>query len=105
VKRTRIATDDAPRVTQKSHQWTKLTVVDQRGRISTRGSYCIGKIALTWAIVYDATQTKRLPNPAAKFAEAIRRPTLGAPASAWTQYDVPVKPRALQKTGHFRLIT
>src|SRR4029077_20487434 len=65
VKRTRVAANDAQCIAQKSHQRTKLTVIEQRGRISARGSDCSGKIVLAWAIVYDAAQTKRLSNPVA----------------------------------------
>jgi hypothetical protein len=54
MKRPRVAANDAECVAQKRHQLAKFSVVEERARISARGTNRGGQIALPGTVVHDA---------------------------------------------------
>src|SRR6266436_130765 len=100
MKRTRVPTDDAECVAQKSHQLAEFAVVQERRRIAARCTNRSGQIILPGAVVYDTAQTDRLSQPATQFPEALRRPAFRPPATTRTQNDVSVNTSPTQISSH-----
>ena len=104
MKRAGIAADDARRVAQESHQWTKRTIV--RYRISVTAAFADGqrKIVFAGAVIHHAAEAKGVSNHFAELAEAFGRPTFRTPAAAGTQDDVAVEAMLVQKVAKFSLV-
>src|SRR5260370_1558551 len=100
MERTRVPTDDAECVAQKSHQLAEFAVVQERRRIAARCTNRSGQIVLAGAVVYDAAQTERLSQPATQFPQALRRPAFRPPATTRTQHNQPLNTSPTQISSH-----
>src|SRR5260370_25155556 len=100
MERTRVPTDDAECVAQKSHQLAEFAVVHELRRIAARCTNSSAPIVLAGAVVYDAAQTERLSQSAAQFPKVLRRPAFRPPATTRTQHDASVNTSPTQISSH-----
>jgi len=90
VKRTGVSSDDTLSALEQSHQLGEFAVVSDGCRVAAGGLHGSGEAFFAWTVIDDAAHAQILPDFAAKLTEALRRPTLGAPAATRTQNDIAI---------------
>src|SRR5258708_34318466 len=104
MQRTRIAADDAKRVSQESHQWAEVAMIEEWIR-GAAGFVDLGRqLFFTRAVVDDAAQAQCFTYLFAEHAEPLGRPALGAPTSSGAESNVSLDALTLQVVTDSRCV-